>query len=241
MTESGSGTATRADVDLHESLDGQVALVTGATRGIGAETARQLAALDATVYAGGRDPADVTAEGLLPVQLDVTDAGDVETALGLIEEGEGRLDVLVNNAAVYGPAGKLERASPEEVEGTLRTNLHGPIQLTRAALPLLTTSAGSRVVNVSSGSGQFSGGVDSSHLPYAVSKAGLNAFTQGLARQYPGLLVNAVCPGWVRTDMGGPGASRSVERGAETPVWLARFREGSPSGLFWRDRAVIEW
>jgi hypothetical protein len=230
-------------VTLHETLTDQVALVTGATRGIGAEIAARLADLDATVYAGARDPADVSDARLRAVELDVTDPEAIAAAVARLDDETGRLDVLVNNAGVYGPAGRLGEVEPEAAVGTLRTNLEGPVRLTRAVLPLLTDGAGPapRVVNVSSGAGQFADGVSASRLPYAVSKAGLNALTQGLAAAYTDLLVNAVCPGWVRTDMGGPSATRSVAEGAATPVWLARFEPGSPSGLFWRDRSVIDW
>lgn len=228
------------DVSRFDSLDGQVALVTGANRGIGAEIAAQLADLGATVYAGARDPGAVGNDDLQPVRLDVTDDDEMAAAVDRVDDEAGRLDVLVNNAGVYGPTEDHADLAVEDIDRTLDTNLRGPMVLTRAALPLLVEAEPGRVVNVSSGSGQFSSGIDASHLPYGVSKAGLNAFTDALATQYPGLLVNAVCPGWVRTDMGGDAASRSVEEGAETPVWLARLREG-PSGRLWRDRAVQDW
>ena len=228
------------NIDLYDSLDGQTALVTGATRGIGAEIAAQLSDLGATVYAGARDPDDVAASDQQPVRLDVTDEGQVQAAVDTIADEVGRLDILVNNAGVYGPSGQFDGLSTEDIERTLAVNLHGPMRVTHAALGLLTERSGGRVVNVSSGAGQFDDGIDSSHLPYGVSKAGLNAFTDALAARYDGLFVNAVCPGWVRTDMGGQGASRSVQKGAETPVWLARFREG-PSGRFWRDKEIRPW
>ena len=228
------------EVDLYDSLDGHVALVTGATRGIGAEIARQLADFGATVYAGARNPDDVDDPDLRPIRLDVTDRDETTAAVDRIDAEDGRLDVLVNNAGVHGPGGRLEGVDPGAAEHTLRVNLHGPMLLSRLALPLLTEVDGGRIVNLSSGSGQFEDGVDSGHLPYGVSKAALNAFTNALASQYPDLFVNAVCPGWVQTDMGGPGAPRSVEEGAETPVWLARMREG-PSGHLWRDREIVNW
>jgi hypothetical protein len=228
------------DPPRYDSLDGQVALVTGASRGIGAEIARQLHDLGATVYGGARDSGAV-GEAFHAVALDVTDAAARVAVIERIEREADRLDVLVNNAGVYGPAGALAALDPDEVDETLAVNLAGPIHLTRGALPLLLDREGSRVVNVSSGAGAFADGIDSSHLPYGVSKAGLNAFTNGLAAQYPSLLANAVCPGWVRTEMGGAGAPRSVEEGAATPVWLARLRPGGPSGRFWRDRRVIDW
>ncbi|MFB6079450.1 MAG: SDR family NAD(P)-dependent oxidoreductase [Haloferacaceae archaeon] len=148
--------------------------------------------------------------------------------------------MLVNNAAVAGPAGRYGTLDFGAVEATLRTDLHGPMLVTRYATTLLQARDGARVVNVSSGSGQFDGGIDATHLPYGVSKAGLNAFTNALASQYDEMFVNAVCPGWVRTEMGGSGAPRDVATGAETPVWLARFRDG-PSGRFWRDETILEW
>ncbi|ODR80798.1 short-chain dehydrogenase [Haladaptatus sp. W1] len=229
------------NIDLYDSLDGQVALVTGANRGIGEAIAARLTELGATVYAGARDPDAVTAPDQRAVRLDVTEEATIRDAVGTIADEAGRLDVLVNNAATYGPTGKLDSLDSETIETTLRTNLHGPMLVTKHALSLLTDRDGARVVTLSSGSGQFDGGIDTGHLPYGVSKAGVNAFTDALSTQYPNLLVNAVCPGWVRTDMGGSGAPRSVEKGAETPVWLARFEPGNPSGKLWRDRSVIEW
>lgn len=229
------------NVELLDSLDGQVALVTGANRGIGEAIARELTKLGAAVYAGARDPEKITAPDQRPLELDVTDERQITAAIDRIADEAGRLDVLVNNAAVYGPAGKFGTLDPEEIETTLAVNLHGPVRLTREAISMLTDQGDSRVVNVSSGSGQFSGGIDTGHLPYGVSKTGLNAFTDALDAQYPGLLVNAVCPGWVRTEMGGASAPRSVEKGAETPVWLARFAPGSPSGRLWRDGETVEW
>lgn len=229
-----------SDVDLHDSLDGQVALVTGATRGIGAAIARRLSDLGATVFAGARDTDDVDDPDLRPIRLDVTDRDEMAGAIDRIDADEGRLDVLVNNAGVHGPGGPLKGIDPDAAESTLQVNLHGPMVLTRFALPLLTEREGGRIVNLSSGAGRFSRGIDDGHLPYGVAKAALNAFTDALAAQYPGLFVNAVDPGWVQTDMGGTGAPRSVEKGVETPVWLARMREG-PSGHLWRDREVVEW
>lgn len=229
-------------VDLYDSLDGQVVLVTGATRGLGARIAEELADLGATVYAGARDTNDVEAAALLPVRLDVTNERTIENAVERVDTAEGRLDVLVNNAGVYGPSGPLHEVSTAGIDRTLDTNLRGPILVTKHALPLLLEREGARVVDVSSGAGQFAGGVSTSHPPYAVSKAGLNAMTAYLDAEYgPALIANAVCPGWVRTDMGGDDTPRSVAEGAETPVWLARFEPGSPGGRLWRDREVVDW
>ena len=233
------------DVPLYDSLDGHVALVTGANRGIGAEIAARLADLGATVYAGARDPASVEPPDQRALELDVTDRGEARAAVRTVVDETGRLDVLVNNAGVYGPAGDWADLDLDDVAETYAVNLEGPGTLARYALPHLREASADgghgRVVNVSSGSGQLATGVSTNRAPYGVSKAALNALTQALARQSPALAVNAVCPGWVRTAMGGERAPRSVAEGAATPVWLARFAPGAPSGLFWRDRDVLEW
>jgi len=227
------------DVELYDSLDGRTALVTGATRGIGAAIADRLVERGATVYAGARDTDDVAAGDRHPVELDVLDARSVTAAVDRIEAETGELDVLVNNAAVYGPSGPLTDLDPDDIDRVLRTNLHGPVRVTRAALALM--GAGGRVINMSSGAGQHAtGGIDSGGLPYGTSKAGLNGFTSALAGQYPELFVAAVDPGWVQTDMGGEEAPREIPEGADTPAWLARVREG-PSGRFWKDRRIIDW
>lgn len=238
------------DVRLHDSLDGQVALVTGATRGIGAAIADDLVSQGATVYAGARDPADVTADDRRSVRLDVTVDDDIVAAVERIADEVGRLDVLVNNAGRVPPPVRLHEAAPEEIDATLETNLRGPIRLTREALALLLDRPGGRVVNVSSGDGAFDDvqdgydGVAGSRIAsYRISKAGLNALTAHLHGEYAdrGLLANAACPGAVDTDLRPDDAPRTPDEGAETPVWLARFRPGSPGGRFWRDRSPIPW
>jgi NAD(P)-dependent dehydrogenase (short-subunit alcohol dehydrogenase family) len=228
------------DVDCYEELTGQVALVTGANRGIGREIAARLAGLGATVFAGVRSNDHETPEGTHSVLLDVTQEGDVEAVVDGIFEEAGRLDILVNNAGV-GEFGESIVGEPvSAIDRTLATNLRGPMVLCKHALPLLLQSEGPRVVNLSSGMGAIAEMGDGSPA-YRVSKTGLNGFTAYLDAEYDELVANAVCPGWVRTDMGGEKADRSVETGAETPVWLARFRADAPSGLFWRDREPIEW
>jgi hypothetical protein len=231
------------DPDTHESLDGQVALVTGATRGIGLEIANGLAARGATVYAGARDTGDVTDGDRRAVELDVTRDGTMRAAVGRIDDEAGRLDVLVNNAGVAGPREPLHEAGVDGIDGTLDVNLRGPVVLTRLALPLLLSRPGGRVVNVSSGMGALGEGMSGGYPPYRITKAGLNGLTVYLHGEYggEGLLANAACPGWVRTDLGSPEAPKSPVEGADTPVWLATFHPGAPSGRFWRDRAVIDW
>jgi NAD(P)-dependent dehydrogenase (short-subunit alcohol dehydrogenase family) len=229
---------------LYDSLDGQSALVTGATRGIGAAIARQLVEFGATVYAGARDTADVTASDQRPVQLDVTDESEIAAATDRIADEAGRLDVLLNNAGVFPRSGPLHGMATEDLDRTIAVNLRGPALVTKHALPLLLDRDGGRVITLSSNLGQFTTGeMGGDYPPYRVSKAGLGGLTAYLDGEYGehGLIANAVSPGWVRTDMGGPNADRSPEEGAETPVWLSRFEPGSPGGLFWKDREVIEW
>ncbi|WP_313694909.1 SDR family NAD(P)-dependent oxidoreductase [Halorarum halobium] len=231
------------DVDLHDSLDGQVALVTGATRGIGAAIAERLVDLGAVVYAGGRDPDDVTGEELRPVRLDVTEESQIVDAVERIGDEAGRLDVLVNNAGIGGPAGPVGAASTDGIDAVLETNLRGPMLVSKHALPLLLERDGSRVVNVSSRGGQLSGESDAARGPYSLSKTGLNGLTVQLHGAYAdrGLLANSASPGWVSTGLGGESAPRSPAEGADTAVWLCRFVAGAPAGKFWHDREVIDW
>jgi NAD(P)-dependent dehydrogenase (short-subunit alcohol dehydrogenase family) len=237
-------TNPRADVELYDSLDGQVALVTGATRGIGAAVAAELTRLEATVYAGARDTDDVTASDQRPVRLDVTKESEAAAAADRITEEAGRLDVLVNNAGVFPRSGSLHEMETEAFDRTLAVNLRGPAVVTKQFLPLLTDREGARVVNVSSDLGRYTDGeMGGGYPPYRVSKVGLGGLTAYLHAEYrsAGLIANAVSPGWVRTEMGGPEANRSPAEGAETPVFCARFRPGGPGGSFWKDREVVEW
>lgn len=149
---------TIPEPDIYDSLDGQVALVTGATRGIGAAIARQLVDLGATVYAGARDTADVTASDQRPVQLDVTEESEIATVTDRIAAETGRLDVMVNNAGVFPRSGPLHQTATEDFDKTIAVNLRGPTLVTKHALPLLLDSDGGRVVNLSSNLGQFTGG-----------------------------------------------------------------------------------
>ena len=234
------------------NADGRIALVSGANRGIGLEVARRLAGRGVRVVLGSRDEARgeeaagrLAAEGLETVeaaQLDVTDDTSVDRLADRVGGRHGHLDVLVNNAGVGGRWQPAAKADLDEVRHTLETNLLGPWRLARALVPLLRGSGHGRIVNVSSGMGQLAdmrGGAGA----YRVSKAGLNALTRVLSAELrdAGILVNAVCPGWVRTDMGGSSATRSVAEGADTVVWLATLPDDGPTGGFFRDREPIPW
>jgi len=230
----------------------RTAIVTGANRGIGFETCRQLAGLGYRVVLTSRDVSQgmAAAERLLQQgsdviyrPLDVTSHLHVMDLFHYVRRNFGGADVLVNNAAVYPDEGR----APLEVEvevyrTTMDVNLYGPLRLCRAFMPLMLESGYGRVVNVSSGSGQISSMVADTPS-YRLSKLALNGLTLMLADEVRGsnVLVNAVCPGWVRTEMGGLTAPRSVEQGADGVVWLATLPDDGPSGGFFRDRQPIEW
>jgi NAD(P)-dependent dehydrogenase (short-subunit alcohol dehydrogenase family) len=238
------------------SAAGKVAVVTGANRGMGLETCRQLARRGARVILTSRDPAKGAAaaarlqgEGLdvRHHQLDVADDDGIARLAAVIRGELGRLDILVNNAGIArGTDEPRERAmatfeaTPAGLRAVLATNLIGPFVLCRTLIPLMQGHG--RVVNVSSGMGQLSemgGGFPA----YRISKAGLNALTRIFATELAGtdVKVNAVCPGWVRTDMGGAGAPRSVEEGVATTVWLATLPDDGPTGGLFRDQKPIPW
>jgi NAD(P)-dependent dehydrogenase (short-subunit alcohol dehydrogenase family) len=222
--------------------DHRVALVTGTSRGIGPEIARELAADHGfMVFAGARDPDDVEeVEGIIPIELDVTDQTEIDEAQERIGSEVGHLDALVNNAGVYGdPIGAADY-DLDRVHEVLEVNTFGPWRLIQAFLPLLRRSSQPRIVNVSSGAGQLSD-MYGGRAAYRVSKAALNALTRTLAYDEDDVKVNVMCPGWVRTDMGGSGATRSVEEGADTAVWLATLPDDGPTGGFFRDRESIPW
>jgi len=233
-------------------MEQRIALVTGANRGIGFETCRQLAKRGAEVILTARDEAkgqaaaeQLAAEGL-PVtyhQLDVTDLDGINRLRDFVETKYGRLDILVNNAAVYlDERHSLLALDYDILEVTMATNTYGPLLLTQAFVPLMRRHDYGRIVNLSSGIGELSE-LGSSWPAYRLSKIMLNIQTRIIAGELEGsnILINAMCPGWVRSDMGGPNATKSIEDGADTAVWLALLPDDGPQGGYFRDRQPLEW
>jgi len=226
-------------------------LITGANKGIGHEVARQLAAKGFHVFVGarnakaGRKAVEEIAKKrgkATFLEIDVADNDSVTTAAREFSNIEDHLDVIVNNAGIIvdGDSAILE-ISDDLFRNTLETNTLGVLRVTRAFVPLLRKSKAPRVINVSSGGGQLTGGADGWAPAYCISKTALNGVTSQLATALPKFAVNSVCPGWVRTDMGGQGATRSVEEGADTIVWLASDAPQNITGKFLRDRKEIPW
>jgi NAD(P)-dependent dehydrogenase (short-subunit alcohol dehydrogenase family) len=226
-------------------------LVTGANKGIGHGVARQLAARGFHVFVGarnrgaGRAAAKATEKNggrATFLEMDVSEDASVTAAARQFSQITDHLDVLVNNAGIMVDGDDaILKISDDIFRKTLETNTLGALRVTRAFEPLLTKSKAPRVINVSSGGGQLTGGADGWAPAYCISKTALNGVTSQLAAALPKFAVNSVCPGWVRTDMGGQGATRSVEEGADTIVWLAADAPQNLTGKFLRDRKEIPW
>ncbi len=240
------------------SIKDKVAVVTGANRGIGLEVARQLARAGFKVVLTCRDEgkgkeaqSQLTSEGLnVDVRaVDVTESGSIRDLDLYLRKKYGRLDVLVNNAGIMldhfedgQPVMSIIDCDLTEVRKTMETNVYGALSVIKELLPLMKENHYGRIVNVSSGLGQMSE-MGAGYAGYRLSKAALNALTCMVADELTSenIIVNACCPGWVRTDMGGKHASRSVEEGADTIVWLCQAADGSPSGKLFRDREEQPW
>jgi NAD(P)-dependent dehydrogenase (short-subunit alcohol dehydrogenase family) len=225
----------------------RTALVTGANRGIGLMVAHGFGERGFRVLAGARDPRRgeeavralrAAGHDARAVVLDVTDEATVAAA---VAAAEGRLDVLVNNAGIY-PGGRASELDLAVAEEAWQINALGAWRVAEAVIPLMRAAGWGRIANVSSQAGSLAT-MDASMPAYNVSKAALNAITRVLAADLrgTGILVNAVCPGWVRTDMGGPGASRSPEEGAASVLWAVDLPDGGPTGGFFRDGRPLPW
>lgn len=247
-----------------DSKTKKVALITGANRGLGLETSRQLARLGYHVILTSRDEAKGRAAAELLraeklevsfVPLDVTQNESVAQAESLVRKEFGRLDVLVNNAGVlidgHGDRGEGHasalRVPLDDVKRTFETNLFGAYRMCQRFAPLMIRTAEQpaslcRIVNVSSGMGQLSE-MNGGYPAYRLSKTALNALTRVFSEELGehGILVNSICPGWVRTDMGGSDAELTPEQGADTIVWAATLPSGGPTGGFFRERKPIAW
>jgi len=230
-----------------------VAVVTGASRGIGFEVCRQLAALGYAVVLGSRDlrqaelaakELDAAGERVVPAHIEVDNSVNIEQVAEWVRRRYGRLDAIVNNASTapdrWAIAGTTDLSPVAEA---LDVNLFGAWRVTQALLPLLRSSPRPRIVNVSSEGGSIalmSGG----RPAYSVSKAALNALTRMLAGELyrDGILVNAVCPGWTTNDSpGGRGGNRSAAQGAASVVWAVTLPNGGPTGTFTRDGRELPW
>lgn len=238
-------------------MSDKVAIVTGANRGLGLEAVRQLAQRGMTTILTCRDAAkgEAAAQSLqqqgLPVvfhQLDITQESSVKTLKQWVQQQYGRVDILINNAGIFpdtsGPNEFISAfdVSVEVLRLGMETNLYGAFRMCQTFIPMMQARNYGRVVNVSSGMGQFEG-MNGGYPAYRTSKTALNTVTCLFADELKGsnVLINSMCPGWVRTDMGGANADRDVSEGVDTMIWLATLSDGSKSGGFFRDRKQIAW
>jgi len=239
------------------TTDSTIALVTGANKGLGLETARRLGELGWTVYVGARDAArgEEAAAKLAAggadarfVALDVTDDASVDAAVAQIGADAGRLDVLVNNAGITGGAHAPLDTRAEDFAACYDVNVLGPVRVTHACLPLLRASSHPRVVMVSSGMGSITltnerDRVESTlvSLVYPSSKTALNMITTMYAKALPDWKVNAADPGYTATDLNGHRGHKTVEQGAESIVALATLGPDGPTGGFFGDQGPLPW
>lgn len=238
----------------------RVAVVTGANRGIGYAVCRQLADAGYTVVLAARDvdrgraAAATLGEAVTPVTLDVTDEASREAFARWLEAGPGRVDVLVNNAGVHpdpgGYYGERHGASVFEapvdyLRLAMATHVEGPMHLIQLLMPLMRAQNYGRIVNVASTLGQFDS-LGGGWPGYRLSKIALNGLTALVAAELAeegtdNILVNSVCPGWTRTDLGGPKAPRGPEEAADTIIWLATLPDDGPNGGFFQHRQRLPW
>ncbi|MDQ0897518.1 SDR family oxidoreductase [Paenibacillus sp. V4I7] len=230
----------------------QVALVTGANRGIGFELVKQLALNGFGVILASRDleKGNEAAQSLKQsgldvsfVQMDVDDQDSIRQASQTVNETFGRLDVLINNAGVYLDENELFMTmDPSILEKTMSTNFFGVYHVIRTFIPLMEKRSYGRIINISSEYGMMNEMSQRGVSAYKLSKLALNALTRLAAAEIQGdIKINAVCPGWVSSDMGGPAAPRTPKQAAESILWLATIGPGGPQGGFFRDGKAIDW
>jgi NAD(P)-dependent dehydrogenase (short-subunit alcohol dehydrogenase family) len=226
-----------------------IALVTGANKGIGLEVVRQLVAREWRVFLTGRSLASVrkAAAPLGPsvtaVPLDITSRISIEAAFSMVSQTVDHVDVLVNNAGILDHDDtSIFELDVQRLRRMFETNTIGALLVSQTFLPLLRKSQSGRIINVSSGAGQLSN-MGTWAPAYSISKTALNGVTGQFAAALAdsNIAVNSVCPGWVKTDMGGRDAPHSIEEGADTIIWLATEAPQSMTGLFIRDRKPIPW
>jgi len=234
-----------------ERKQNKTALVTGANRGIGLAIAKGLLQKGYEVIITSRSFEKATEAvnkletlgKVIAIELDVSDDRSIDRANETINQKIDRLDVLINNAGIYPDEGvNILTIDRELLELTLNTNTFGAIKMIQKFLPLLEKSPDARIINISSSYGEING--LSANVPsYCLSKLALNGATIMLADALnsKGIVVNSICPGWVKTDMGGTSAPRSPEQGADTAIWLTTEASRKETGKFWRDRSQISY
>jgi NAD(P)-dependent dehydrogenase (short-subunit alcohol dehydrogenase family) len=227
-------------------------VITGATKGLGRETARRLIAAGHTVYIGGRNAQrakEVAADlGAEPLLMDVTSDDSVDAAAALVRDQAGQVDVLVNNAGISGGLKPPGAVTAAEMQAVYDTNVFGVVRVIHAFLPLLEVSGTPVVVNVSSGLGSLAVTTDPSRfestligLPYPSSKAALNMLTSQYAKAYPAIRINAVDPGYTATDLNGHRGTQTVEEGAEIIVRMALIGADGPTGGYFAAAGTVPW
>ncbi len=237
----------------------KIAVVTGANRGIGFEICRQLAQNGFLVVLTSRDEKKGLAaceklhkedKAVRYFKLDVIHSASVMALKDFLQKEFGRCDVLINNAGIFpdindhgsGEWPSIFNSHVDVIQEAMETNVYGPLHLCQAVIPLMKKNNFGRIVNMSSGMGQLSD-MNGGCPGYRISKTSLNALTRIFSDELKGtnILINSMCPGWVKTEMGGPEATREIPEGADTAVWLATLPDGGPSGKFFRDRKEIKW
>ena len=236
------------------SEEKKIAVVTGANRGIGLEVCRQLLSKDIHVILTARDEKkgrtaceQLNSSEVKFLQLDVTSQSSVNAFSDYINNQYQRCDVLINNAGIF-PDPRDDSwpsvldADIETIKTGMETNAYGVLRMCQAVIPTMQKNGYGRIVNLSSGMGQLSE-MNGCCPGYRISKTSVNVITRIIADELTdsNVLINSMCPGWVKTDMGGNGATRELPEGADTAIWLATLPDGAPSGLFYRDRKQIDW